>query len=86
MTEKEKAKNGELYNPMYDKELIQERFNVKDLCFKYNNTLPSNVAERNFILKQIYLLQMKLQLLNNHLCVIMDIIFILEGTFIPIII
>lgn len=24
MTEKEKAKNGELYNPMYDKELIQE--------------------------------------------------------------
>lgn len=29
----EKAKNGELYNPMYDKELIQERFKVKDLCF-----------------------------------------------------
>jgi len=53
MTEKEKAKNGELYNPMYDKELIQERFNVKDLCFKYNNTLPSNFKERNAILKQI---------------------------------
>ena len=33
MTEKEKAKNGELYNHMYDKELIQERFKVKDLCF-----------------------------------------------------
>ncbi len=53
MTEKEKAKNGELYNPMYDEELINERFKVKDLCFKYNNTLPSNVDERNFILKQI---------------------------------
>lgn len=53
MTEKEKAKNGELYNPMYDKELIQERFNVKDLCFKYNNTLPTNFKERNAILKQI---------------------------------
>lgn len=38
---------------MYDKELIQERFNVKDLCFKYNNTLPSNFKERNAILKQI---------------------------------
>lgn len=45
MTEKEKAKNGELYNPMYDKELINERFKVKDLCFKYNNTLPSNVEK-----------------------------------------
>lgn len=53
MTEKEKAKNGELYNPMYDEELINERFKVKDLCFKYNNTLPSNVEERNSILKQI---------------------------------
>ena len=53
MTEKEKAKNGELYNPMYDKELIQERFNVKDLCFKYNNTLPSNMNEKQKILKEI---------------------------------
>lgn len=53
MTEKEKAKNGELYNPMYDEELTTEHFKVKDLCFKYNNTLPSNVNERNSILKQI---------------------------------
>ncbi len=33
MTEKEKTKNGELYDHMYDEELTNERFKVKDLCF-----------------------------------------------------
>lgn len=53
MTEKEKSKNGELYNPMFDSELISERFKVKDLCFKYNNIIPSNIEERFNILKEI---------------------------------
>ena len=53
MREIESPINGELYKSMPDEELINERFKVKDLCFKYNNTLPSNVDERNFILKQI---------------------------------
>lgn len=53
MTEKEKAKNGELYNPMFDSELTDERFKVKDLCFKYNNVIPSNIGERFNILKDI---------------------------------
>ena len=34
MTEKEKAKRGLLYNASNDNELINERFKVKDLCFK----------------------------------------------------
>lgn len=33
MTEKEKMLKGELYNANYDKELIKERQNIKDLCF-----------------------------------------------------
>ena len=53
MTEKEKAKNGNLYNPILDNELTAERFYVKDLCFKYNNILPSNIDERRKILNQI---------------------------------
>lgn len=53
MTEKEKAKQGLLYNANYDKELINERFKVKDLCFKYNNTLPSNMNEKQKLLKEI---------------------------------
>ena len=53
MTEKEKRDNGELYNPNYDKELIEERFRVKDLCFEYNNLKPSEINEKAKLLKRI---------------------------------
>ena len=33
MTEKEKVQNGLMYNPNYDKELIQERTNAQDICY-----------------------------------------------------
>ena len=52
-TEKEKAKNGELYDANYDKELVAERQTCKDLCFEYNNTLPSLANKRTDILKTI---------------------------------
>ena len=52
MTEKEKMIKGMLYNANYDKELLEERNKCKDLCFKYNNTLPSN-EESNKIIKSL---------------------------------
>ena len=40
MNEKEKRDNGELYNPNYDEELIQEMRKTKELCYRYNNINP----------------------------------------------
>lgn len=42
MTEKEKMLRGLLYDANYDKELLADRLKAKDLCFKYNTTLPSD--------------------------------------------
>lgn len=42
MTEKEKMLKGLLYDANYDKDLLAERLKAKDLCFKYNTTLPSD--------------------------------------------
>lgn len=42
MTEKEKMLTGELYDANYDKELINDRYKVKDICYKYNNLKPSD--------------------------------------------
>lgn len=54
MTEKEKVKQGLVYNPNYDKELIEERKKAKDLCFKYNNILPSQYKEKKQIIKELF--------------------------------
>ncbi len=53
MTEKEKMLLGEIYNANYDKELIEERVRVKDLCFEYNNLKPSEINEKAKLLKRI---------------------------------
>ena len=53
MTEKEKMLKGELYNANYDKELIKERQNIKDLCFKYNMVNPLNFEKRIKIIKKL---------------------------------
>lgn len=42
MTEKEKMLKGLLYDANYNKELLADRLKAKDLCFKYNTTLPSD--------------------------------------------
>lgn len=53
MTEKDKMLKGEIYNANYDEELISERIKVKDLCYLYNNLLPSKTEERRELLIKI---------------------------------
>ena len=53
MTEKEKVQNGLMYNPNYDKELIQERTNAQDICFAYNQIKPSDVEKRTEIIRSL---------------------------------
>lgn len=53
MTEKEKMLLGELYNPNFDEELINERNMAKDKCFEYNNIKPLNLEERKAFLKDM---------------------------------
>lgn len=53
MTEKEKMLAGLLYDANYDKGLMEERAKAKDLCFHYNQTLPSDVANQEKILRSL---------------------------------
>lgn len=53
MTEKEKMLRGEIYDANYDKELIADRAKAKDMCFYYNNILPSKTNERRDLLKKL---------------------------------
>ena len=53
MTEKEKMLAGELYDANYNEELIKDRYDVKDKCFKYNNIEPSDLEKRKKIIKEI---------------------------------
>lgn len=53
MTEKEKAAKGLYYLANSDELLLQERRRCKDLCFTYNQLLPSKEEEHNKILKQL---------------------------------
>ncbi len=53
MKEKEKMLSGIIYDANYDKSLIDERIKCKSLCVLYNGLSPSNVDERNKIIKKI---------------------------------
>lgn len=53
MTEKEKMLAAEIYNPNYDEELIKERTLAQDLCFEYNNIVPSKLEERDGLIRRI---------------------------------
>ena len=53
MTEKEKCLAGKLYDANYDLSLIKEREDCKDLCFKFNNTLPSDTKTQTDIIKSL---------------------------------
>ena len=53
MTEKEKRDLGQIYNPKYDEELINEMLKAKDLCYEYNNIKPSEIEKRNEIITKI---------------------------------
>lgn len=52
-SEKEKCRQGKLYDANYDKELIAERQVCKDICHEYNHLLPSNLNRRKEILVRL---------------------------------
>lgn len=53
MTEKEKMLKQMLYDANYDKELLQDRMDCKDLCYEYNHLRPSQVEEQKEIIRKI---------------------------------
>lgn len=53
MTEKEKMANKMLYDANYDKELLRDRLEAKDLCFEYNQLKPSNIEKQEKITKKL---------------------------------
>lgn len=44
----------ELYDANNDKLLIEERCSCKDLCFEYNNLKPSDLKNREILIKKIF--------------------------------
>lgn len=54
MSEKEKCINGELYDANNDAELIAERQQCKDTCYKYNQLMPSETIQREEIIKRLF--------------------------------
>lgn len=53
MTEKEKMLKQMLYDANNDENLLKERAIAKDLCFKYNQLMPSHVNNQKKILKEL---------------------------------
>lgn len=53
MTEKEKAQQGLWYDANYDSTLLEERMYAKDLCFAYNQIIPSDQKQKSKILREI---------------------------------
>ncbi|MBF0780353.1 MULTISPECIES: sugar O-acetyltransferase [unclassified Granulicatella] len=53
MTEKEKMLNKKLYDANHDRELAQERQVAKDLCFQFNQTMPSDVIAQHAIIQKL---------------------------------
>ena len=53
MSEKDKMLAGELYDANYNKELIEDWYKAKDICFEYNNLRPSDSEGKDKIIKII---------------------------------
>ncbi len=53
MTEKEKCKQGLLYDANYDIELLKLRTIAKDLCFQYNHLTPSDVEAQQAMFERL---------------------------------
>lgn len=53
MTEKAKRDNGQLYDAAADPALQAEQRRCKDLCFQYNALPPSQIAERQALLRRL---------------------------------
>lgn len=54
MTEKEKMLAGFLYDPNYNKQLIDERTKCKDLCFIYNQLRPSQTDKQQALIEKLF--------------------------------
>ena len=48
-----KRLSGELYDPFADQESFARLNECRDLCWRYNNTLPSEMDEKRRLLRQI---------------------------------
>ena len=46
MSEEEKMLAGEIYDANYDKELLEKRFNAKELCKKFNDCDVRKIEEK----------------------------------------
>ena len=53
MTEKAKMLKEMLYDANNDEDLLKERAIAKDLCFKYNQLMPSDVENQKQVLKEL---------------------------------
>ena len=51
MTEKEKMLKQMMYDANYDKELLQERNQAKDLCYEYNQLRPSDEQGQKAVMR-----------------------------------
>ena len=54
MTEKEKARQGLLYDANYDEELLAERRSCKELCFQFNQLSPLKELEQKEIIGKLF--------------------------------
>ncbi|MFV0393705.1 MAG: sugar O-acetyltransferase [Coprobacillaceae bacterium] len=69
MSEKEKAALQQWYDANNDSDLLKERIDAKDLCFYYNQTLPSNTSKKEEILEKLFgYLPDNLELLHPFQC------------------
>lgn len=69
MSEKEKMLRGELYKAIGCEELSKERAKVKDICFEYNSTPPSDLKKRYALIRQIIgKTKEKLHIESNFYC------------------
>lgn len=54
MLEKDKMKLGHWYDPNFDSDLVSQRDQAQDLCYDFNQLRPSQRAERQALLEQIF--------------------------------
>ena len=54
MSEKEKMDQGMWYDANYNPDLIAQRRKARDLCFKLNQTLPSDTKTREALLAELF--------------------------------
>ncbi len=53
-SEKEKAKEGLLYDANYDEQLLRERVKAKDKCYELNSLRPLNAADRERVIRRLF--------------------------------